>query len=271
MTEQLCDLIYGKMNMWNINAGTFHERPRGFKEYKWEIFLKKSIRNRKINQKQANWIISVWNKTIRNNTSNWSVNIADSIEKYTKNSLKPIVAEKKQLGVKGFTKNSLSGCLYYNCKTEEEIEYLTNVIYHCTTLFTTYFKKNNNIKLLPLDFNDPNEKKVLKAIVYGLFTRPRMCSSIKTDIIDGAITENSPRCICESNLIQLKLNLEQKKRQIIQNIHLKKNIFITNFMNNLIFRNFIQKYRDMNDKNIILNSMEGNMNDDWETIWKDHE
>lgn len=214
MTAILCESIFGKRNTkWEVNASTFHDRPRGMKHYMHEMVLKQAITKGKITKHQSDWVSAVWNKTLSNGRTNWSTNIASSIELYTKTQEKPIIAELRSQGQGKHARTVPSGCVYYDCKSEEDIAYLTKVIYDSTSLFTEQCKRKKNKKIKPLDINDPSDFIVLKAIVYGLFTRPRMCCWIKTDIIDGAITENTPRCISEDTLRKIQLNKHEKHQQ----------------------------------------------------------
>lgn len=260
MTSSLCDTIYGKRNtQWEVNAGNFRSKVRG--GFRHELILQQAIKNRKISSHQASWVSTVWQKTLSNQNANWSDHVARSIETYTKKTDKPIVAEVR-------SNNVLSGRIYYDCDTEQDIHYLAKVVFEATSLFqnTTHGKKTNK-KLKPLDIEKDID--IIKAIVYGLFTRPRMSCSVKVDITEGAVTENSPRCVSEDSLRKIQMEQIQKNKQQAEIIqaraeHAKaKAVQRQKFV--LWAHSFIEHVAEEKRISNSLAEMEGA--DDWETAW----
>lgn len=272
MTAILCESIFGKRSTkWEVNASTFHDRPRGTKHYIHEMVLKQAISKRKITKHQSDWVSEVWNKTLSNGKTNWSSSIACSIEIYTKTQDKPIIAERRAQGQGKHTRMVHSGCVYYDCKSEEDIAYLTKVIYHSTSLLTVQSKRKKIKKIKPLDINNPSDFNVLKAIVYGIFTRPRMCCWTKTDIIDGAITENTPRCISEDTLRKIQINKHEKNEQenaMIQTRIMEQKVKAVQRSKFLTWsRSFITHMCE--EKRIIdsLETINGENVENWEDAW----
>ena len=260
MTSYLCDTIYGKRNsQWEVNAGNFRSKVRG--GFRHELILQQAIKNRKISSYHASWVSIVWQKTLSKQNANWSDHVARSIETYTKKTNKPIVAEVR-------SNNVLSGRIYYDCNTEQDIHYLAKVVFESTSLFqnTSHGKKTNK-KLKPLDIEKDID--IIKAIVYGLFTRPRMTCTVKVDITEGAITENSPRCVSEDSLRKLQMEQIQKNKQKAELIHARAEHAKTNAIRRQNFIRWVHSFIEhVAEEKRISNSlaeMEGV--DDWETAW----
>ena len=260
MTSSLCDTIYGKRNsQWEVNAGNFRSKVRG--GFRHELILQQAIKNRKISSHQASWISIVWRNTLFNDRSNWSDSVVAAIAMYTKKTNKPIIAERR-------SNNRLSGRIYYDFNTEQDIHYFAKVVFEATSLFkiSTSGKKSNK-KINPLDIDKDID--IIKAIVYGLFTRPRMCCSVKVDIIDGAITENSPRCISEDSLRKLQMEQIQKNKQQADLIQARAEYAKAKAVQRQKFvlwaHSFIEHVAEEKRISNSLAEMEGA--DDWETAW----
>lgn len=203
-TVTLCNALFGtRHTKWEINASNAHQKVRD--GYMRDFTLKQAVRTRKITQHQANWVTQVWLQTICYTHSNWSTSVATAIHKHSATLRKHIVAELRTQGSKQYSRKVVSGCVYYDCSSESALEYLAKIVYDSTCLFKTQIK-NKNLK--PLSFEETNDRAVIKALVYGLFTRPRMCAWIKTDIQDGAIVDASPRCISESTWHEIQRRQE---------------------------------------------------------------
>lgn len=271
MTSILCDSIFGKRrSKWEVNAVSFTHRLGKTNTYKRHNVLKQALNKGKITKHQFDWIDCVWNKTLSNNTSNWSMSIAESLKKHTKNMENPIIVELRSQGSSKYAKIIISGCIYYDCSSEDKIDYLTLMIYNSTSLFTHSFHKNKK-KLNPLNINNPSDRAVLKAIVYGLFTRPRMCSWMKSDIYDGVTIEDSPRCISEDTLRKKihinKLKLNQQNAIIQQQSLRKKQIRIRREKFKNWASSFICQVSYEKRLESTLSNMQGNHDQSWDELW----
>ena len=260
MTSSLCDTIYGKRNsQWEVNADNFRSKVRG--GFRHELILKQAIKNRKISSHQAHWVSIVWKNTLVNSISNWSETVASCIEIYTKKINKPIIVER-------YSNHRLSGRIYYDFNTEQDIHDFAKVVFEGTSLFKNReCGRKTNKKINPLDINKDID--IIKAIVYGLFTRPRMCCSVKVHINDGAITENKPRCISEDMLRKLQMEEIQKNKQQAELIRARAEYVKAKAVQRQKFvlwaHSFIEHVAEEKRISNSLAEMEGA--DDWETAW----
>ena len=125
--------------------------------------------------------------------------------------LKPIQKKNKPIVAEVRSNNVLSGRIYYDCNTEQDIHYLAKVVFESTSLFqnTTHGKKTNK-KLKPLDIEKDID--IIKAIVYGLFTRPRMTCTVKVDITEGAC-HGKQSTVCFRRFFAKNSNAKNTKKQ----------------------------------------------------------
>jgi hypothetical protein len=200
-TKQLSNIIFYSKPLGEVSMATAGKRARGG-ELLRTLVLKHAVRTRKITQHQANWVEEVWGNTIGQRTGQWSVSAARTMSAHTANQRKPIFAEARSNG-KGHT-----GRIYFDCDSEDDIETLAQVVFESTSIFQSFGKGKK--KVAPLVFE--KDKQIIKAIVYGLFMRPRMAGYIKTDIEDGLTIEPAPRCISENALRTIRL-LQVRKQE----------------------------------------------------------
>ena len=201
MNNELTTTLFGRRGaMHEINADTLTRRQRGGHTNE-KIVLDNAVRRNSITQRQRKCIEVVFGNTIRGRGT-WSISAADSLEKSTKNSQRPIVAELRPQGSGIRTRMVIGGRIYFDISTKTDTEYLAKSVFEGTDVF-------RNSKL---NWNDQADKAVIIALVVGLFTRPRMASWIRVDITEGSTTEASPRCISERALGELRAREAQKAR-----------------------------------------------------------
>lgn len=203
-----CNAIYGvRSSKYEINMNEATKRLKSGK-LSYEHSLDNCQRNGKITNKQKNAIQEIFKKTIGGRIGSlWSVSAAAAIHEYSHTTTTPIVGEIRYQGAKNYKRRMFSGRIYFDVSSDERLELLSKMIYEATDLF-----KTNKNKLI---WNDSNDRYLIKAIVLGLYTRPRMADWISVDIQEGGCVEASPRCISESKLKELKEKekLEEKRNQ----------------------------------------------------------
>ena len=264
--------IFGKRDKWELNVDTYREKIKMSGEFRRNNVLKDAKRRCKLSHNQVKWIECVLDKTLVCYMTNWSIQASRAIMEYTRSTgNKHIIAQCRKQG----SNESLSGCIFYDIKTSADMDHLTRVIYHSTDLFKTCFiyqKKQNTNTLKPLNLNDTLDFEVIKALVYGLFARPKMCCSIRLVITEGIETENSPRCISEDYLIQERRALQNKNNVEIQ-IKKSQRIAILSYWGAASqLRKIAKKYtqhikKDDEITNKLLTLQTNNDVDDWESVW----
>ena len=134
-TYRLCDAIFGSRGSRlevDMNAAGKRERS-GMKRY--EMVLDNARRHGSITAKQKKAITEIFSATIAGRIGSlWSTGVASSIDKYTRNSEKPIVAELRVQGGAGRRRKIYSGRIYFDCKDESSLEYLSQVVFEGTDL-----------------------------------------------------------------------------------------------------------------------------------------
>ena len=256
-TYRLCDAIFGSRGSRlevDMNAAGKRERS-GMKRY--ELVLDNARRRGSITAKQKKAITEIFSATIAGRIGSlWSTGIASSIDKYTRNSEKPIVAELRVQGGAGHRRKIYSGRIYFDCKDESSLEYLSRVVFEGTDL----------IKKSGLQWTDASDRAVIKAVVAGLFTRPRMADWIAVDVQEGANVEASPRCISESKLREIQhkekaVAAEQARLAEIERTNqLRRHRFI------VWARKFIQDSKIEKEKNEKWDQLAEEVVDDWESL-----
>lgn len=199
-TKTLSNNIYYNRNHGEISMATANKRIRGGELIR-SIILKQAVRMRQITSHQALWVEVVWGNTIAQRNGQWSISAARNIQKHTAALAKPIFAETRG--------RRLSGRIYYDCADEGAIEYLAHAAFQATSLFQSFGTTSH---LKPLQFE--KDKQIIKAIVYGLFTRPRMAGYIKTSVEEGLTIEPAPRCASEDLLRDIQLRQHNAQRVI---------------------------------------------------------
>lgn len=210
-SKTLCNAIFGtRGSRLEINMNSAGKRETGGSR-RYEIVVENARRYGKLTSHQKSAVIDVFQKTICSRPGNlWSVSVASALMKHTNST---IVGELRSQGGKNHRRKMLSGRIYFDVNSDGDLENLAHAIYLATDLFKPTNKR-------PLSWTDVKDKALIKAIVFGLYTRPHMADWIPVDIQEGCHVEAAPRCISASKLEEIKQKQAaveaQEKMRLIQ-------------------------------------------------------
>lgn len=208
--QTLINAIFGpRGSRTEINTDTVSRRQRGGTTNQ-EIVLSGAVRYNRITSRQKKAIETVFASTIAGKSA-WSIATARALQTHSASMERPIVAELRPQGSGAHTRMVYGGRIYFDVNTAGDLAYLAKSVYDATDIF----------KSSKLVWTDASDQAVIKALVAGLFTRPRMSSWIRVDITEGSSTEASPRCISERALVELRAREAAKARKQQEDLEAK--------------------------------------------------
>lgn len=194
-------LFSRKGDRLELNMETAGRRLRGGNTT-MKAVLDLASRGNRINARQRKGAEHVFSRTISGRSANgWAISAAIALESHTSNSIKPIVAELRPQGSGQRRRMVVGGRIYYDINSDTEVEYLAKAVFEATDIFSGS------------RLTWEQDSRIISALVYGLFTRPRMADWVAVDITEGSSVEASPRCISTEVLAGIRRREAAKERQ----------------------------------------------------------